>query len=139
MKEARKFKMSYKGLEIDVLFGDHLYTKANIGYKKESIIDDLDDMIDDEGLDYAIAQGFLAEIKAEGTVELPEAVKGITPWKSRYYLKSGYLGKANAFYSPKKDSGKYEWKVNGGYVYAEKTYNGAVVEEIIADFGEIKE
>jgi hypothetical protein len=69
-----------------------------------------------------------------------QAIKGVTPWNGRYYLKSKhYLKKADAFFSVNPTSEKYVWKVDGGFVSAKKTYNGAVEDEIIELFGEILE
>ena len=77
------------------------------------------------------------------TNTVPETAKNGRVWiagnKVRYYLSGGYYEKANAFFSEKEDNAKYSWKINGGFVYADKVYGGEIENQIVADFGKIKE
>ena len=144
MKESRKFEMNFKGVKRNVIVDSNsVYTKDHCKYSDEDVIDDLSDLIfDDETLtiDEAVEQGILTEIGKPGNTEIPEAAKSGKLWESgskkRYYLSDGYYQAANAYFSTTEDYGKYCWKVAGGFVYATKCYNGAVKEQVIADFGE---
>jgi hypothetical protein len=84
----------------------------------------------------------IREIINEINSDLPGELVSVRPWeyngKKRYYFKSGYLQKANAFFSFKKDKDKYEWKVDNGYVYAKKVYNGAVKEDLEKIFNKVE-
>jgi len=148
MKETRKFEMNFKGVKrVVIVDGESIWTKDHCKYSDEDVISDLEELIfDDETLtiDEAITQGILTEIgktaKTENT-EIPEEAKSGRLWESgskkRYYLSEGYYQAANAYFSTTEDYGKYCWKVAGGFVYAAKCYNGAVKEQVIADFGEV--
>jgi len=144
MKESRKFEMNFKGVKRNVIVSDdRIYTKDHCKYSDEDVISDLEELIlDDETLtiEDAISQGILTEIGKPAKTEIPEAARSGKLWESgskkRYYLSEGYYQNANAYFSNTEDYGKYCWKVAGGFVYAAKCYNGAVKEQVIADFGE---
>ena len=139
-------KMSFKGVKRNVIVTDtSIYTKENCSYSDKDIICDLEEMIfDDEEMTMAEAfeKGILTETEKKPVISnVPEAAKNGKIWTSgskvRYYLTDSYYQKASAFFSEKEDSAKYSWKVNGGFVYASKCYNGTIEEMIIADFGEV--
>ena len=145
---AGKFEMNFKGVKrVVIVNSEGIYTKDHCKYSDMDVISDLEELIfDDEELtiEDAISQGILTEIGKPAKIEnaeIPEAAKSGKLWESgskkRYYLSEGYCQAANAFFSTTEDYGKYCWKVAGGFVYAAKCYNGAVKEQVIADFGEV--